>query len=394
MRFFVRWAIALQLNWAVIWTLPAQTTPVELYWNMESASCNQVSNIQLQVTELIQGNNFGNTEFLSNQVPSVGYNGASGEKNAAIAARSGILSTAQDGSAFFEFTLTPAAGLRLYITGLSFGIRSTATGPQAWNLYQSQDQFSVPMATGTLENNSSWVLTSIDGLQKSTNHSITIRLYGFGGQGSPAINVANWRIDDLRLSGNLVPDDLPVTWRYQKAIAHPTSVWLLWGTEMESPHEGFTIERSVDAQIFKTIGWVKASCSATIHGTHDYTFTDEHPLNSLSFYRIKQTDTDGSIWVSPIFSVDRSVSLLENPIDLIQYNRGVILLSSPNKSIQRVRLKIVDWQGREIRTAAATAWDGMFRVPITPLPTGIYLMVVTNNKLEHRYMSRKFVVIN
>jgi hypothetical protein len=85
-----------------------------------------------------------------------GYLGASAGSNAGAAARTGALDRAAGGSAYFEFTLTPAAGKVLWITGLTFGSRSTSTGPQAFAVYSSADNFALPVAAGTFANNSVW----------------------------------------------------------------------------------------------------------------------------------------------------------------------------------------------------------------------------------------------
>src|SRR4051812_30103008 len=62
------------------------------------------------VSDISQGNNNGTTPLISTTSASSGYTGASGGNNAGAAARIGILNTAAAGSAYFEFTLTPAAG--------------------------------------------------------------------------------------------------------------------------------------------------------------------------------------------------------------------------------------------------------------------------------------------
>lgn len=118
------------------------------------------------------------------------------------AAKIGALNTGTGGSAYFEFTLTPSSGFTVNLTGISFGTRSTSTGPQAYSLRSSLDGYAIDIATGTIANNSTWTLKSNTGLttMSSSGTPITFRIYGYNGAGSASANTANWRIDDLTLN--------------------------------------------------------------------------------------------------------------------------------------------------------------------------------------------------
>ena len=149
-----------------------------------------------------QGNNNGTTTLVTNVSASSGYTGFTGANNAGAAARVGALNQAASGSAYFEFTLTPAAGRKLVASAISFGTRSTGTGPQAYGVYTSVDNFAAPIATGTIANNSTWTLQSpaFTAVTGTTGGAVTFRLFGYNGAGSPAAGTANWRIDDLKLT--------------------------------------------------------------------------------------------------------------------------------------------------------------------------------------------------
>lgn len=154
---------------------------------------------------LTRGNNNGTTNAtFGTTSASSGYTGASGTVNAGIAARAGALDlTAGSGSAYFEFSLDTDAGYSLTITELTFGTRSTSTGPQAIALRSSADGYVADLATTTFSNNSTWVLKSMLLSNYSTipGSNITYRLYGYNGTGSPSTNTTNWRIDDLNIYG-------------------------------------------------------------------------------------------------------------------------------------------------------------------------------------------------
>ncbi len=153
---------------------------------------------------VVQGNSFGATTMITTTSASSGYTGASGTYNAAQTARIGSLVQGANGSAYFEVTFTAAAGTRAYFSGLGFGSRSTGTGPKAYALYSSIDNFVTPVASGTMLANSAWAYHSpaFTGIAGPVGGVITFRLYGFGNDGttSPTSGTANWRIDDLALT--------------------------------------------------------------------------------------------------------------------------------------------------------------------------------------------------
>ena len=169
-----------------------------IYWDFQTA--NPTSGIPngLTVSEISQGNNNGVTALLTTTSASKNeYQGASKLNNAEVAARTGTLVT--ETSAYFEFKITPETGTYFTITGLSFGARSTSTGPQAYTLRSSSDSYTSDIVTGVLSNNSIWVLKSHMDLKLFHSSVTTFRLYGHSGSGLPTTSQANWRIDDLSL---------------------------------------------------------------------------------------------------------------------------------------------------------------------------------------------------
>jgi hypothetical protein len=99
-------------------------------------------------------------------------------------------------------TLTPNAGFTISLTGLNFGTRSTSTGPQAYSLRSSTDTYGSDIATGTISNNAAWSLKthSFTSPAFALNEAVTLRLYTYGGTGSPASGTINSRIDDFTIT--------------------------------------------------------------------------------------------------------------------------------------------------------------------------------------------------
>lgn len=182
---------------------PCSATSGVVTWNFATAAPSSTTSTGITISNLSQGNNNGPTTLITSTSPS-NYVGASGTFNAGAAVFVAPLNTAS--STYFEFTVTPQASFDVSLTGLSFGSRSTNTGPQAYTLLSSVDGFTNPVATGTFVNNSVWVLHNPTLLINPTSNApIVFRLYGHSGAGVPGLGSANWRIDDLNLTLTVTP---------------------------------------------------------------------------------------------------------------------------------------------------------------------------------------------
>lgn len=193
--------------------LPA-ITRAQIIWDFSSSTPSSGIPAGVSVSAVSQGNNHGTTTLLTTTSASSGYTGATGGNNAGAAASVGAFRP--DTTTYFEWTLTPAAGVAITVSQINFGSRSTGTGPQAYDIRTSLDNFTTAAASSTLSNNSTWALfsnaTSIVG---ATGQAITIRIYAYNGAGNASQNTANWRIDDLSVtataSGNVPLPTLTVS---------------------------------------------------------------------------------------------------------------------------------------------------------------------------------------
>jgi predicted extracellular nuclease len=186
----------------VIGTLSAAGADVT--WNFTTATPTSQPGADLTVSAISSGNNNGTTTLLTTTSASSGYAGASGSFNAGAATRVGALNMAAGGSAYFEFTLAPAAGKALTVSAVTFGARSTSTGPQAISVRTSADGYAANVLSASPLNNGTWALHG--GALASpvvSESAVTVRIYGHNGSGSASANTANWRIDDLTVTVTL-----------------------------------------------------------------------------------------------------------------------------------------------------------------------------------------------
>ena len=78
-----------------------------------------------------------------------------------------------------------------------------------------------------------------------------------------------------------------------------------WSTAVEKNNDYFTIERSNDGNTFKEIEKIKGAGNS--NSVLNYRTTDAHPLPGTSYYRLKQTDFNGTFTYSPVRMVNRDV---------------------------------------------------------------------------------------
>ena len=95
---------------------------------------------------------------------------------------------------------------------------------------------------------------------------------------------------------------LPITLLSFDAEKQVNSVLLNWVTVSEINNDYFTIEKSTNGIDFISVGTVKGSGNST--EKNEYSLVDAKPYNGVSYYRLKQTDYNGSFTYSDIRVVE------------------------------------------------------------------------------------------
>lgn len=128
------------------------------------------------------------------------YTGNSAGYNIGFTAKAGVLDiTAGTGSAYFEFSLTPSSGYSFLLSAVSFGSRSTSTGPKNLTLRSSVDNYASEIGiTAPALSDSSWGIKNFGVLSLTSSALTTFRIYGYNGTG--AAGSGNWRVDDVKIS--------------------------------------------------------------------------------------------------------------------------------------------------------------------------------------------------
>jgi hypothetical protein len=174
-------------------------------WNFsdDNATYDTGTPVNFTIGSFSIGNTLGTvSDPVNSTSASSGYTGSTGTGNIGNAVRTGALSKTSGGSAYYEISFTPTAGYQLQITDFDFGTRSTGTGPQSFSLFSSIDAYGVALMSGSITNNSSWAYKDNTAftLTAAANTPVTLRLYVYGGSGSPGSSTINHRLDDIKIT--------------------------------------------------------------------------------------------------------------------------------------------------------------------------------------------------
>jgi hypothetical protein len=127
------------------------------------------------------------------------------------------------------------------------------------------------------------------------------------------------------------------------------SVQVLWKTAAEIDNHYFAVERSVDAMNFDIIGMVDGN--GTIEGEIEYQYIDNSPMPGVVYYRLVQTDFDGTSEVFGPISVvvgfgSQSMVVYPNPLSAGSLKLQVLGLKENRAAL----LQVMDLSGRTILT--------------------------------------------
>ncbi len=180
-------------------------------------------------------------------------------------------------------------------------------------------------------------------------------------------------------STDAVNSPLPVELVVFEAYTAGNAVELYWRTASETNNDYFTVERSVSGENFVALGTVRGQ--GTTAQVNEYTFIDYQPLNGTAYYRLRQTDFDGTFTFSHIVAVTFTVSAMPaiavfpNPAGKSGFTVRATGLSPAPESLTAV---VYTLQGRALQQLKLTRNNQgsleCYVVPDAGLPPGIYVV--------------------
>ncbi len=146
-----------------------------------------------------------------------------------------------------------------------------------------------------------------------------------------------------------------------------------WVTSTEIDNDFFTVERSIDAQVFEEVGRLAGAGNSMSELTYD--FVDDAPYTGISYYRLRQTDFDGTTTHSDI----RAVEIYgDGDFQLINAYRGYEGLEVVYRSKAAVlTAEVFDVRGKLLLSQQLRNDGGRAQLQLE-LARGIYLLRLGN----------------
>jgi hypothetical protein len=155
---------------------------------------------------------------------------------------------------------------------------------------------------------------------------------------------------------------------------------LKWNTSNEINVSRFTIERSGNGNVWNVVGSVEAKSPAAAAGT--YSFSDNAPLKSMNYYRLKMVDKDGQYKHSPVrvvsFKEGIGITIVPNP----SRDYANIIF---NTEVSEAVISVFDAEGRKVFTNNFTGGgNSVYRLNTSKYVAGVYVAEVKANGVRVR----------
>lgn len=173
--------------------------------------------------------------------------------------------------------------------------------------------------------------------------------FGFGIviDGTSFLQPVGGRVDHITVTVHHHSTVMPITLSsFEAVVTNTNTVRINWTTASETKNDLFTVEKSVDGEHYSPVTSVEGSGNTTT--PRHYQCEDRQPYAGKSYYRLKQTDFNGTYSYSHVVKVD-----YDGPVNPI-----LVLLPNPGRSnyvpfrilgmqdTGTVHMAIYDLQGR------------------------------------------------
>src|SRR5690554_5044772 len=163
---------------------------------------------------------------------------------------------------------------------------------------------------------------------------------------------------------------LPIELITFDAIKKDRQVELSWKTATETNNDFFTIARSVDGKYWEDLQYIEGAGNSV--QVQEYSYTDDAPYAGISYYRLTQTDFDGTQKTFPIVSVE------EKDLEVLQaYPNPVVHTVTLMGVKENQAIRIFNAVGIEVteNTQVSISPSKKTLINMNDLPKGMYYIV-------------------
>lgn len=164
---------------------------------------------------------------------------------------------------------------------------------------------------------------------------------------------------------------LPIELVSFNAVLNEDVVNLYWTTKSEINNAFFTLQRSRDGLVWEHLNTIEGAGNSSVE--INYTDIDREPYSGISYYRIGQTDFDGTMeWFTPV-AVNRMVDFLVYPNPA--QNEFYVL----TESLKNQQISLYDLSGKQMQVDIQTLENGLQVVSTRNLASGKYYLRIQND---------------
>lgn len=174
---------------------------------------------------------------------------------------------------------------------------------------------------------------------------------------------------------SLACSTLPVSWQGVYLDLQPKVTVVSWLVADQVDNNYFTVERSVDGRSFEMLGRAAATEATS------YTYSDHEPLPGTSFYRVQQTDFDGSYSYSSVVTSQRAYPEIRLYPSLAKAGTEVKFELPEALHDGHVTVSMLDQNGREVWRKLVSG-DAVQPLETNDLPEGMYFVNLRSEQVN------------
>jgi hypothetical protein len=188
----------------------------------------------------------------------------------------------------------------------------------------------------------------------------------------PVVDFSPFAIGNIGAGANVLPIELL---EFSVRIESSQLIMTRWTTLSEINNDFFTVERSANALDWEAVGNLPGAGNS--HSSRQYQLADDAPISGRSYYRLKQTDYDGSYAYSQIETV--FLGALEG-LEIIHLFRSATGLElGYHSELGEITIEIYDVSGKRVFLHRESNGNAALRLSPN-LTQGIYLLRISNSK--------------
>jgi PKD repeat protein len=187
-----------------------------------------------------------------------------------------------------------------------------------------------------------------------------------------------------------VTSTLPVELTNFQGTCNSGKIKFSWTTASETNNDYFTLERTTDGNNFELIAHMNGA--GTSSQSHTYEVIDSSLFSETAYYRLSQTNYNGSAVVAGMISVESCAADFSDEIQSVYENNGIETVKLITSEDGNGILSVYDANGKLVLSEEKSVAKGLNEEKIiNQMAAGIYVVTFSSSST---FLSKKFIVNN